>query len=249
MLVAVATLAAPAALCGAGALIARARTPMTAGLLELAAILGAVTTATALTRIAFSNDTPALQSVGFVETGVHAAIWLVLGLALSARAARGAAPIRRAAGMLLAGAGLLVTAASLAAWLSPWWGIDLTSRPELHPPFGFAAPAAALWVNWFYWRQADRADRARFFFAAAGVATAAWITLELVWRRSAGDSALLPALGAVAFVAAVALNFVPGLPAKLSKKERRIVRRARTLRLVQNPRATAKTKADENAES
>ncbi|MES1197300.1 MAG: hypothetical protein ABUL55_01630 [Pseudomonadota bacterium] len=251
LVIALGAFAAPALLFATAAHFVHVRRPRAGAWFEAIAIGGATATLAALTRIAFSGDMPALQPVSFVETGADAAIWLLLGLGLSARASHGAGLIRKGAAALLTSAGLIVVAASLIVWLSPWWGLDMVSRPDLHPPLGFAAPATALWAHWLYWRHADQQPRARFFFASAGVATAAWITLELVWRRASGDSWLLPALGAGAFVGAVALNFVPGLPVKAAKKQRRTERKPRTLRtlrLVQNERPAVDIKAEEKAE-
>jgi hypothetical protein len=207
------TLALPAAFLGIGAHFAARRAPITAAILEAFAIVGAVATLAALTRLAFSGGAPDLQPVGFVEAGTHAALWLGASLLLAWRRDRGAGLVRRGAAIALAGAGLGVALACLLAWLTPWWTIELYAPPFLHPPLGFAAPAVAAWAHWAYWRKRGTPNRARVSFGAATLLTAAWATLEAVWFRSGGADWISVAVGASAFAIAAGVNFVPGLAA------------------------------------
>ncbi|HVY86251.1 MAG TPA: hypothetical protein VG943_14040 [Caulobacterales bacterium] len=233
--IAILALSAPAALAGVAAYFAKPRAPIASGVLEFCAILGGVASLSAWTRLAFSQGAPALASISFVELGAHAALWLGAALLLAARAERGAKAVRNGVALLLTIAGVTLSFGCLALWLTPWWGPDLLTPPYLDPPLGFAAPAAALWAHWVYWRHVDDAKRARWTFGAAGVMSAAAITLELVWRRESVDTWLALLLGASAFALAAGLNFVPGLAVRQRKEELQ----PPTLTIV--PPATAKT--------
>ncbi|HWA00243.1 MAG TPA: hypothetical protein VG841_07985 [Caulobacterales bacterium] len=220
--VALAAFTAPAAIAGAAAHFAKTRAPIAGAILEACAILGAAAALSAWTRLAFSDGAPALQGVSFVESGAHAALWLIAALVLGARARRSGAPVRNTLAVVLTACGAGVSFAALIAWLAPWWGADLTTPAYLHPPLGFAAPAAALWAHWIYWRHTDKPRRARWSFAAASVLTAAAITLELVWRGDFGAAWTPLALGAGAFAIAAGLNFVPGLATRRMNRDRRL---------------------------
>src|SRR6185503_4398655 len=86
---------------GASYLAARHDAPKLAALLELLVIGLAVSAASLVVRLVFSEGALLLQPVGFVETGVHSAAWLLAALVIGSRAHLGAKPMRVAAINLL----------------------------------------------------------------------------------------------------------------------------------------------------
>lgn len=202
--------AAPASFLGLAAHVATRRAPIASAMLEAAALAGGATAAAFLVRYAFSAGAPALEPIGFVETGTHIAIWLLAALLFTARADLGAEKVRRAAAFVFMTAATLAGLACALAWVTPW-SAAFYSDPAAHGPLAFAGPALAGWAHWLYWRTRNTPRRARFAFGAAAMLTAAWATLEIASFRAGVGDWVTPALGAALFAIAAGLNFLPGL--------------------------------------
>jgi hypothetical protein len=206
-------LAAPAAVLGGGALLAaRHDAPRLAALFELLVIGLAVSAASLLVRLIFSGGALLLQPVGFVETGVHSAVWLAAALIIGARAHLGSKPMRLAAINLLTIAPLGVMTVAALLWTTDYWnarngvGPDLLTRDTL----GFLIPAALFFAHWVFWRARSDDVQTRLVFGASMLLLAAFVTLEAVraenlpgWGRALA--------GAVSLAMALGLNFAPGV--------------------------------------
>lgn len=209
----------PAAATGFAALIAAKRAPITSALLEAAAIAGGVVALTALTRLVLSGGAPAVQPISFVESGVHAALWLGAALLLAWRADDGASDVRGAAATLLVGAALAACLLAGVLWLTPFWRLRTEAGLDWavlrHVPLGFLAPALLAWAHWGYWRTIRAPRRAHFALAIAGALTALFVLFEFAWRN--GEGALWHwdwitfSAGGLALALAIAVHFAPGV--------------------------------------
>lgn len=208
-------IALPAMLAGACAYLAQRNEAMkTAGVLETAAIFMGALSASLAVRSAMSGGVPALHAIGFVETGIHATLWLTVALALAMRATRGATAVRHVAVVLLSVAAIGVCAFAAFAWLTPFWTLRTTDIAFLqHAPLGFAFPAALAWLHYVFWRGQGQTLRTRVAFASAAGLTACFITFEVF--RARGDIApgqtdwMSLSIMALSFGAAIGLNFAP----------------------------------------
>jgi hypothetical protein len=212
-LLVVAGLCAPAALLGGAAfLAARHDAPKLSALFELLVIGLAVSAASLFVRMVFSEGALLLQPVGFVETSVHSAAWLMAALIIGSRAHLGARPMRVAAINLLtiAALGVMVTAALL--WMSDYWPARSGSGPALltRDTLGFLIPAALFFAHWVFWRARSDDLQTRLVFAASMLLLAAFITVEAIRAENIPDWTRALA-GAVSFAMALGLNFAPGV--------------------------------------
>jgi hypothetical protein len=205
-------LAAPAVLAGLAARFTRARAPISAALLEAGAMLAAAASLSALIRFAFSGSALWLTPIGFVETGLHAAAWLLTALLITMRAELGAVWARRLMAGALAGAGILLSI--YAAILIPlgFWRTRLadpdTLAGQLPGAIGLAAPAVAAAALWFYFRRGDLVWPTHAARTAAAFLAAAFVTLQAaLWRPDAEWIYL--GLGAFSFAAAFAAALLP----------------------------------------
>jgi hypothetical protein len=166
----------------------------------------------ALIRFAFSGDALWLTPIGFVETGLHAAAWLVTALLIAMRAHLGAKWARRAMACTLAGAGVVLSV--YAAILIPmgFWRTRLadpdTLAGQLPGAIGLAAPAIIAAAHWFYFRRGEFAWPTHAARTAAAFLAAAFVTLQAaLWRPDAEWIYL--GLGAFSFSAAFAAALLP----------------------------------------
>lgn len=206
-------LCAPAALLGGAAfLAARHDAPKLSALFELLVIGLAASAASLFVRLTFSEGALLLQPVGFVETGVHCAAWLMAALIIGSRAHLGAKPMRVAAINLLtiAALGVMVTAALL--WMTDYWAARSGSGPAFltRETFGFLIPSALFFAHWVFWRARSDDLQTRLVFAASMLLFAAFITVEAIRAENIPDWTRALA-GAVSFAMALGLNFAPGV--------------------------------------
>lgn len=192
--------AAPTALAAAAAHIARPGAKLAADVFETFAIIGAIATGIMTLRFAFSPAEFALLPLGFLEAGAQIALLLGASLAL-------AATQRREIGGLSLILALSLGAVASAFWLTTEW----IERPySALAPYGFALMAALLWAHFFYWRNRAANARTRVTFAAASLATAAFLTLLFVnaIEKPSMDGLTL-GLSAALFAAALGASFAP----------------------------------------
>lgn len=209
----IAGLGAPAALLGGAAyLAARHDAPKLSALFELLVIGLSVSAASLFVRLIFSEGTLLLQPVGFVETGVHAAAWLMAALIIGSRAHLGAKPMRVAAINLLtvAALGVMVTAALL--WMTDYWAARSGAGPAFltRDTLGFVIPAALFFAHWVFWRARSDDLQTRLVFGASMLLLAAFVTVEAIRAENIPDWTRALA-GAVSFAMALGLNFAPGV--------------------------------------
>jgi len=192
--------AAPSALAAAAAHIARPGAKLAADVFETFAVIGAIATGVLTLRFAFSPAEFELMPLGFLEAGAQIALLLGASLALAATQRR------ELAGLILIVALALGSVAS-AFWLTTEW----IERPYAAlAPYGFALMAAPLWAHFFFWRNRAANARTRVTFAAASLASAAFITLIVVSaiQKPAMD-ALTVGLCAALFALALGASFAP----------------------------------------
>jgi hypothetical protein len=206
-------LSAPAALLGTTALIAsRHEAPKLAALLELLVIGLAVSAAGLIVRLVFAEGALRLEPVGFVEAGVHSALWLLIAILIGSRAHLGASTMRVAAINLLMLAALATMATASLLWATDYW----SARTGVGPPIlgretlGFLIPALLFAAHWVFWRA--RADdlQTRLVFGAGALLLAAFVTVEALRAQGLPDWARAIA-GAASFALALGLNFAPGV--------------------------------------
>jgi hypothetical protein len=197
---------------GASYLAARHDAPKLAALLELLVIGLAVSAASLVVRLVFSEGALLLQPVGFVETGVHSAAWLLAALLIGARAHLGAKPMRIAAINLLTIAALGVMTVAALLWMTDYWRARAGAGPLLlqHETFGFLIPSALFFAHWVFWRARSDGLQTRLVFGASMLLLAAFITVEAVRAQHLPDWSRALA-GAVSFAMALGLNFAPGV--------------------------------------
>jgi hypothetical protein len=195
-----AAFAAPSALAAGAAHIARPTAKLAADVFETFAIIGAIATGIMTLRFAFSPAAFALLPLGFLEAGAQIALLLGAALAL-------AATQRRELGGLALILALSLGAIASAFWLTTEW----IERPYAAlAPYGFALMAAPLWAHFFYWRNRAANARTRVTFAAASLATAAFITLLTVNAiEKPSVDALILGLCAALFAIALGASFAP----------------------------------------
>jgi hypothetical protein len=206
-------LCAPAAALGCAALLAaRREAPKLAALFELLVIGFVVAAASLFVRLLFSDGAVMLQPVGFVETGVHAAVWLMAALIIGSRAHLGAKPMRVATINLLTIAALGVMAVAALLWTTDYW----SARSGAGPPFltrdtlGFLIPAVLFFSHWVFWRARSDDLQTRLVFGSSMLLFAAFVTVEAVRAESLPNWSRALA-GAVSFAMALGLNFAPGI--------------------------------------
>lgn len=203
----------PAGLLGVAARFAQKHgAPKLAALFEVLVIALAVTAANLFVRLIFSEGVVRLQPVGFVETGVHSAIWLLAALIIGSRAHLGAAPMRIAATNLLMLAALGVMATASILWTTDYWAARAGAGPEFlqRDTFGFLIPAALFFAHWVFWRARSDDLQTRLVFAASLLLLAAFTTVEALRAESFPDWARA-LTGALSFAMALGLNFAPGV--------------------------------------
>lgn len=209
-------LALPAALLGAGAIVAQCNgAQKTATALEASALLLALGAASTALRYYASNGAPLLNPIGFIEAGAHIGAWLAAALALGFRADHGARGFRRIATGALGAMALAACAVVSFLWLTPFW----TSRAAAaETPLitnlgaGFVIPAALLWAHWVLWRARRQDMHTRLALGGAAMMTAAFATYEALQVESAPDW-LGPAAALVSFALAIGINFASGVTA------------------------------------
>ncbi len=192
--------AAPSALAAAAAHIARPAAKLSADVFETFAIIGAIATGIMTLRFAFSPAEFSLLPLGFLEAGAQIALLLGASLALAATQRRELAGLT----LILA---LSLGAVASAFWLTTEW----IERPYAAlAPYGFALMAAPLWAHFFYWRNRAANARTRVTFAAAALATAAFITLLIVnAMEKPSMDALTLGLCTALFAIALGASFAP----------------------------------------
>jgi hypothetical protein len=192
--------AAPTALAAAAAHIARPGAKLAADMFETFAIIGAIATGIMTLRFAFSPAEFALLPLGFLEAGAQITLMLGASLALAATQRRELAGLA----LILA---LALGAVASAFWLTDTW----IERPYAAlAPYGFALMAGLLWAHWVFWRNRAANVRTRVTFAAAALATAAFLTLLIVngAEKPALDALTLGLCGAL-FALALGASFAP----------------------------------------
>ena len=205
-------IAAPAALLAVGAAFAdRAQAPFTAGVFETIAFVAAVCAANLLVRLYFSAGATLLSPVGFVEAGIHIAVWLTASLLIASRSRRGSTHARMGVATVLGLVALLSCFFTGALWLTPYWSLrEAAETAPLHAPLGFLAPAILFMAHWVFWRARGSEARTRIVFGAGGAGLAAFVALEVLRGGALPDwaSALI---AAVSFALAIVINFAPGV--------------------------------------
>jgi hypothetical protein len=207
-------LALPASIAFATAFVAsRANAPANAGAFETMAILLAVASADLFVRLVFSGGATMLQPIGFIETGMHAAVWLTAALVIGARAHLGAKPVRVAAINVATLLAVAVMGVASALWLFSFW----KDHPDAAAPaplsrdtLGFLAPSILFWAHWVFWRARGGHLQTRLVLAAGALLLAAFLTVETI-RAEDLPRWLAAMIGAVAFALAIVINFAPGV--------------------------------------
>jgi len=203
----------PAALLGAAALLAaRAASPRLAALLEMLTMALAVSAASLFVRLLFTDGAFRLHAVGFVETGMHSAVWLLAAIVIGSRAHLGSRPMRLAGANLLMLAALGVMATASVLWMSGYWTARTGAGPDVlaRDTLGFLIPAALFFAHWVFWRARSDDLQTRLAFGASMLLAAAFVTAEALdasnvpeWGRAL--------VGAASFALALGLNFAPGV--------------------------------------
>ncbi|GAM99955.1 tolA protein [alpha proteobacterium U9-1i] len=199
----IAAFAAPAALAAAAAYLARPRARLSADVYETFAILGAIGAGALALRLAFTAATPEMLTLSFLEAGAQIALLSLAALALAANN-------RRELGGLAFVLALALGAVASTFWLTPHW---LEQPLATLAPYGFALMAAPLWAHWAFWRSRAAHTRTRVSFSAAALASAAFVTLEIVNARDAiatpGVDWLTVGASSLAFAIALGGSFAP----------------------------------------
>jgi hypothetical protein len=211
-------LVAPATIAGAAAFVfARSKANATAAFFEALAIALSVIAANVFARLLFSNGATLLTPVSFVETGVHAAIWLAAALAIGVRAHHGASAIRIIAISLLTIMALVAMAFASLLWIGDYWQTQTSAALNLDYSLGFLIPGALFSVHWVFWRARGDDPQTRITLAAAALTLAAFITME-----ASNASGLPPWAGplsaALSFALAIGINFAPGVVSPFAPK-------------------------------
>lgn len=211
-------LVAPAAIAAASAFVfARSKANTTAAFFEALAITLGVIAANLFARLFFSNGATLLTPISFVETGVHAAVWLAAALAIGARARHGASAIRIAAMNLLTMMALVVMAFASVLWAGAHWQTRNTAALDLRHSLGFLIPSVLLWAHWVFWRARGDDPQTRITLATAALTLAAFITMEA--SSAVGLPQWAGPLGAaLSFALAVGVNFTPGVVSRYAPK-------------------------------
>jgi hypothetical protein len=217
-------LCAPAVLLGVAARLAeRHEGPKLAALFEMLMIGLLVAAASLFVRLVFSEGALLLQPVGFVETSVHCAAWLLAALIIGARAHLGAATMRVAATNLLMLAALGVTATASLLWTTDYWAARAGAGPDYltRDTLGFLIPAGLFFAHWVFWRARSDDVQTRLVFAASMLLLAAFVTVEALRAENVPDwgRALT---GAVSLAMALGLNFAPGVVNADSPPQRKL---------------------------
>lgn len=220
-------LCAPAAFLGAAAFIAfRNGAQKLAAMFEILVIGLGASAASLFVRLLFAEGALRLEPVGFVETGVHSALWLLIAILIGARAHLGAASLRVAAINLLMLAALGVMTAASLLWTTDYWSARAGVGPAVltRETFGFLIPALLFGAHWVFWRA--RADhlQTRLVFGAAALLLAAFVTVEAMRAPGLPDWGRAIA-GAASFALALGLNFAPGITNTESAPPRRYLQK------------------------
>lgn len=187
---------------------------VTTGVLEGAAIATGMAAAALGIRYYFSAGATLSHPVTFVETGVHISVWLIAAMLIASRSRRDSRRLRTAAGTLLGGLAVVVSAASGMLWLTGYW--EAHAAPTPPAPFqyeglGFVLPAFFFWASWVFWRARGSNIRTRIALGAGALMIAAFITLEAMRPASGAPGTLNALVGALSFALAIVLNFAPGV--------------------------------------
>jgi hypothetical protein len=183
-----------------------------AALFELFVFTLAVAAANLGVRLIFSGGATLLLPVSFVETGVHAAVWLIAALMIGSRAHRGATGMRVAAINVLTFAALAVMTVASALWMTSYWAERAEGVPALlqRDTLGFVIPGVLFGAHWVFWRARGADLQTRLVFGACALLLAAFVTLEALGAEGLPDWAGALA-GAISFALALGLNFAPGI--------------------------------------
>lgn len=203
---------APAAIIGAAVIAAQRRgARISAGFLEAVAIILAVITANLLLRLLYSGGAILFRPISFAEAGAHVAVWLGAALVIRERARYGVRPVRIAAAnaLLVVALGIMFAAALL--WATPYWQGRTADIPLIsHDTLGFLLPALLFLAHVPTWRRRGAVTQTRLTFGAGALLLAAFITAE-VTRMDDGADWAGAVTGALAFAAAIGVNFIPGV--------------------------------------
>ncbi len=199
----------------------RSGSKVTAGIFEAIAIGLGVAAAGLIVRLTFSGGAMLLQPIGFVETGAHAATWLLAALLIGARAQSGATGTRIALINTLGLMALTTMAAASVMWMTSYWSSRSGAGPVLlsRDTLGFLIPAVLFWGHWVFWRARAADLQTRLALGAGALLFAAGLTMEAT--RTTGLPEWAAAMtGAVSFALALGINFAPGVT-NLDRPQRR----------------------------
>ena len=218
----IAGLASPSALSGAAALLAhRNNAPASAALFDIITFVLGVASANLFVRLAFSGGATLLQPVGFVEIGMHCAVWLIAALLIGSRAYLGAKGVRNAATNLLTFVAFATMAFACGLWMASFWGARAAGGQPLltHDTMGFLLPAIFFWAHWVFWRARGANAQTRLSLAAGALLLAAFCTVEAIRAERLPEwvGALVAALS---FSIAIVINFAPGVVNSAAPKRR-----------------------------
>jgi hypothetical protein len=202
--------AAPATLAGAAAYVfARTKAKRVSAAFEAAAIIFAVAAISLLERLVFSGGATLLNRIGFVETGVHAALWLAAALLIGWRRRHGATNVRAISANTLVFATVAVMAGASALWAGTVWS-ERANPFALRVSLGFLIPAVLFWAHWVFWRARGHDLKTRVSLGAGALLLAAFATKEIMQVPTVPNWAQA-LTGALSFALAVGINFAPGV--------------------------------------
>lgn len=219
-------LALPASLFAAAAWRAHVKsTSAPEGLFEFLAVALAIATADLVVRLAFSDGAVKLNPVNFVEAGAHVTVWLLAALGITLRDSGRPRAAYTGASATLGAAAIAGVAISALLWFTPYWQNRSGLHPFAPPPLGFLAPAALFAAHWALLRARGSRVRTRVAFAACTLTLASAATLAIATAGRAPPWAL-PLGAALAFGAAIAVNFAPGVLPYAGRRRRDTRQRA-----------------------
>lgn len=184
------------------------------GILEAAALVLFVIAAHLLIRIVCAGEAVSLDPVDFVEATAHISMWLVASLAIAAGRLEWQ---RTAMSFAFSALGFIGAGAAALAWFTPYWAARQITD-SLHAPLGFLLLSAMFWAHWALWRARAKDFRTRASLASAALMMGAAIVLHLADADIPRWAFAMLSSGAL--MAAIALNFAPGVTAVSSAYER-----------------------------